>query len=175
MKRFGFLLTTTLLLLFFISIIVINGCGKPEPVQEEQPVVVTLPVQEEKPTPPPPPPPPPPKLKAEQLQTVYFDFDKFNLRSDAKLSLDANYQLLNEFPDAIIKIEGHCDERGTVEYNISLGEKRARAVMEYLVGLGIKSSRISIISFGKERPVDTGHNEAAWAKNRRAEFRIISQ
>jgi peptidoglycan-associated lipoprotein len=72
-------------------------------------------------------------------------------------------------------LEGHCDERGTVEYNLSLGEKRAKAVKDYLVGLGISADRLSIISYGKERPADPGHNEEAWAKNRRVEFRIISQ
>jgi len=75
----------------------------------------------------------------------------------------------------VIKIEGHCDERGTVEYNLSLGEKRAKATMDYLVGLGIDPGRISIISYGKERPADQGHTEAAWSKNRRCEFRVITQ
>ncbi|MFC1475126.1 OmpA family protein, partial [Candidatus Zixiibacteriota bacterium] len=92
-----------------------------------------------------------------------------------KGALDTNYKLLVDFPDAIIKIEGHCDERGTVEYNLSLGEKRAKAMMDYLTGLGVAESRLSIISYGKERPVDTGSNEDAWAKNRRGEFKIISQ
>ena len=115
------------------------------------------------------------KLEEHQLQTVYYDFDKFNLRSDARAALDHNYDLLREFPGAIVKIEGHCDERGTVEYNLSLGEKRAKAAMDYLIGLGIPANRISITSYGKERPVDPGHNEDAWAKNRRAEFRVLSQ
>ena len=92
-----------------------------------------------------------------------------------KPSLDSNYALLKMFPDVVIKIEGHCDERGTVEYNLSLGQKRAQATQDYLTGLGIAASRISTISYGKERPVDPGHTEAAWAKNRRCEFRIISQ
>jgi len=109
------------------------------------------------------------------LQTVYFDFDKYDLRSDAKAAIDANFGLLQEFPDAIVKIEGHCDERGTIEYNLSLGEKRANAVMDYLVGQGIATARLSVISYGKERPADPAHNEAAWDKNRRTEFRIISQ
>ncbi len=156
--------------------LMLASCGgeKPQPVDETPPVVVvdTTPTE---PVEPPPPPPPPPKLKESQLQTVFFDFDKFNLRPDAKSSLDHNYALLNEFADAIIKIEGHCDERGTIEYNLSLGEKRARAVMEYLTGLGIDATRLSIISYGKERPLDPASNEAAWAKNRRGEFVIISQ
>lgn len=110
-----------------------------------------------------------------RFQTINFDFDKFNLRSDARSSLDFNYNLLRDFPDVIVKIEGHCDERGTVEYNLSLGEKRAKAAQDYLVGLGVTANRISIISYGKERPIDTGHTEDAWAKNRRCEFRIVSQ
>jgi peptidoglycan-associated lipoprotein len=106
---------------------------------------------------------------------VYFDFDKYNLRPDARTALDHDAEMLKEFPDAMIMLEGHCDERGTVEYNLSLGEKRAKAAKDYLVGLGISPDRLSIISYGKERPADPGHNEAAWAKNRRVEFRIISQ
>ena len=107
--------------------------------------------------------------------TVYFDFDKFNLRADARASLDQNIALLKEFPDAIVKLEGHCDERGTVEYNIALGEKRADAAKTYLVNNGIQANRVSTISYGKERPVDPRHTEDAWAKNRRVEFKIISQ
>ncbi len=107
--------------------------------------------------------------------TVHFYFDKYNLRDDARTSLDNNFNLLTEFSDVIVKIEGHCDERGTVEYNLSLGEKRAKATMDYLIGLGVPENRLSIISFGKERPVDNASNEKAWAKNRRCEFRIVSQ
>lgn len=107
--------------------------------------------------------------------TVYFDFDKFALRADAKIALEHNADLFKEFPDAIVRIEGHCDERGTVEYNLSLGEKRAQATMDYLAGLGVNVSRLSIVSYGKERPVDQGKNEDAWGKNRRSEFKIISQ
>ncbi len=170
--------------LFFLLIIGVVAfslagisCGKKK-VAEEVPVIDTTP-------PPPPvdttpvvkeePPPPPPQLKESQFKTVYFDFDKYNLRPDAKAALDANYELLKKFPNAIIKIEGHCDERGTVEYNLSLGEKRAKAARDYLIGLGISPNRITIISYGKERPVDPRHNEEAWAKNRRAEFKVISQ
>ncbi|PWB75440.1 peptidoglycan-associated lipoprotein Pal [candidate division GN15 bacterium] len=152
-----------------------GGCGKKKEPPVEAPVV-----QKEEPKPEPPKEEPKkeepkPTLQESQFQTVYFDFDKYNLRPDAKASLDANYALLKEFPNVIIKIEGNCDERGTVEYNLSLGEKRARAAMDYLVGLGIAANRISIISYGKERPAVEGHNEAAWAKNRRDEFRVISQ
>lgn len=172
MKRLSLLLVMGLLSLAIIGM----SCGGPkDPIEPEQPVVVDTtpavePVIEEEP-----PPPPAPKLKEEQFQTVYFDFDKYSLRSDAKTSLDANYGMLVEFPDVIVKIEGHCDERGTVEYNMSLGEKRAKSVQDYLVGLGIAADRVSTISYGKERPIDNSSNEASWAKNRRGEFRIISQ
>lgn len=114
-------------------------------------------------------------LKETEFKTVYFDLDKFNLRSDTRSTLDENLGLLSEFADVIIKIEGHCDERGTIEYNLSLGEKRAIAVMDYLLAQGIDAARISTISYGKERPIDSGSNESAWSANRRCEFRIISQ
>ena len=165
-----------LLMLIGLLIVGLVGCGKkPPPPPPEEPVITTPPVEEDTTPVEPTPPPPPPELKQSQLKTVYFDFDKFNLRADAKAALDVDFNLLQQFPDVIVKIEGHCDERGTVEYNISLGEKRAKAAQDYLVGLGIDPNRISIISYGKERPVDPGHNEEAWAKNRRAEFVIISQ
>lgn len=163
-----------LLLLGIAAFVLVNGCGHPPPPPPPPPAAHVD-------TTPPPPPPvqpkeePKPVLQESQFQTVYFDFDKYNLRADAKASLDANFALLQEFADAIVKVEGHCDERGTVEYNLSLGEKRARAVMDYLVGKGIAPARLSIISYGKERPVDPGHNETAWGKNRRAEFKVISQ
>jgi len=167
--------TIVLLVLGTIAFALLNGCGGPPPPPPPPPTPPPTPVDT---TPPPPPPPreePKPVLQESQFQTVYFDFDKFNLRADAKASLDANYALLQEFADAMVKIEGHCDERGTVEYNLSLGEKRARAVMDYLVGKGVAAARLSIITYGKERPVDPGHTETAWAKNRRAEFKVVSQ
>ncbi|MFH1688158.1 MAG: peptidoglycan-associated lipoprotein Pal [bacterium] len=171
MRNLGLLGVVGLALLALL----VMSCGGPKEVPVEEPVEITpvdtTPVVVEEP----PPPPPKPELKVEQLKTVYFDFDKYNLRADAKAALDANYELLAEFGDVIVKIEGHCDERGTVEYNMSLGEKRAKAVMEYLVGRGIAGSRLSVISYGKEKPKDPGHNEAAWGKNRRGEFRIVSQ
>jgi peptidoglycan-associated lipoprotein len=82
---------------------------------------------------------------------------------------------LEKNPGAVIRIEGNCDERGTVEYNLALGEKRAKAALDYLVKMGIDPSRISTVSYGKERPMDPGHTEAAWAKNRRDDFVIVKQ
>lgn len=104
------------------------------------------------------------------LQNVNFDYDKYELTPVAMDILSINAKGLREHPEAQILIEGHCDERGTVEYNLALGDRRAKAVKDYLVALGIDSSRLSTISYGKERPLDDGHNESAWAKNRRAEF-----
>ncbi len=102
--------------------------------------------------------------------TIYFDFDKYNLRDDAINGLRKNYERMKANPDARVQIAGHCDERGTVEYNLALGERRARAAMSYLESLGIPRDRMSIISYGKERPAVLGSNEDAWSKNRRAEF-----
>lgn len=108
------------------------------------------------------------------LETVYFDFDKSDLRQDARDVLYKNAELLLKVqPDAKVKIEGNCDERGSAEYNLALGERRAKSAMQYLVTLGVKADRVSIISYGKEKPAVDGHDEAAWAKNRRAEFVII--
>jgi peptidoglycan-associated lipoprotein len=106
------------------------------------------------------------------MKTIYFDFDKYNLRDDARNTLDRNAEILRANPDLKITIEGHCDERGTNEYNLALGENRAKAARDYLVRLGIDPSRISIISYGEERPVALGHDEAAWAQNRRGEFDV---
>jgi len=104
------------------------------------------------------------------LKPVFYDFDKFDLKSDARETLNANGRLLKDHPQVMITIEGHCDERGTVQYNLALGEKRARAARDYLVNLGIDMARIDIVSYGKERPFAMGHNEEAWAQNRRAHF-----
>lgn len=171
MKQSRFLTIVSILAILMLII----GCGpKPKPISETSQTDTTA-IEEPVEKPVEPPPPPPPVLSQSQFATAYFDFDKYNLRGDARTALDQNYDLLNEFTDAIIKIEGHCDERGTIEYNLSLGEKRARSTMDYLTGLGIAADRISIISYGKERPADAGSNETAWGKNRRCEFRIVSQ
>ena len=105
-----------------------------------------------------------------ELKDVFFDFDKSVLRSDAQLALDENIDVLNANPDAHILIEGHCDERGTNEYNLGLGERRAKAARDYLVAGGIDPDRISTISYGEERPFVLGHDESAWKWNRRAHF-----
>jgi len=104
------------------------------------------------------------------LQTIYFDFDKYNLREDARRALDINAEILKSNPAVNIVIEGHCDERGTNEYNLALGENRARAAKDYLVRLGIDASRITTLSYGEEKPVALGHDEESWGQNRRGEF-----
>jgi peptidoglycan-associated lipoprotein len=102
------------------------------------------------------------------LKDIHFDFDKYDIRPGDAALLKENAALLNKYPNVKIQMEGHCDERGTVEYNLALGERRANQAKNYLVSLGISSARISTISYGKEKPLDPGHNEGAWAKNRRA-------
>ena len=115
--------------------------------------------------------PPRPSEFAESanLKDIYFDFDKYDIRpNDAKV-LDTNAAWLKTNENLVL-IEGHCDERGTNEYNLALGERRAKSTMNYLVSQGVQASRITIISYGKERPVCTEHTEDCWAKNRRSHF-----
>jgi len=108
----------------------------------------------------------------ENLKDVFFDFDKYDIRpGDAKV-LDSNASWLKSNPNHLVLIEGHCDERGTNEYNLALGERRAKSTMNYLVSQGVQASRITIISYGEERPVCTQKNEECWAKNRRAHFLV---
>ncbi len=105
-----------------------------------------------------------------ESEDIYFEFDQHVLSDTAKQNLTKKAHWLKDYPSAKALIEGHCDERGSAEYNLALGQKRADAAMQYLVSLGINANRISTISFGKEKPLDPAHTEAAWAKNRRAHF-----
>ena len=98
---------------------------------------------------------------------VFFDFDRSDLKPEARATLERQAAWLKKYPDVRIQVEGHCDERGTREFNLALGERRANAAKNYLVALGISASRLSTISYGKERPAVLGSNEAAWAQNRR--------
>ena len=109
------------------------------------------------------------------LKDVYFDFDKYDIRPDAAKILDANATWLKANARNLLLIEGHCDERGTAEYNLALGERRAKSTMNYLVGQGVAASRITVISYGKERPVCTEKTEACWAMNRRAHHLVKAQ
>ena len=106
------------------------------------------------------------------LSTVYFDYDRFNVRDDQKATLDKNAQKLRDYrPEDRVTLEGYCDERGTVEYNLALGDRRANRVKRYLVSAGIDAGRLDTISYGEERPAVMGSNENAWAKNRRVELK----
>jgi peptidoglycan-associated lipoprotein len=130
------------------------------------------------PPPPPPPPPAPPTVTLEQrlgsVQDVYFDYDKSDIRADAQtvLTQDATAlkSILADFPNATIVAEGNCDERGSAEYNLGLGDRRATSAKEYLQQLGIPADKLKTISYGKERPVCTESNEDCWQKNRRVHF-----
>lgn len=130
----------------------------------------------------PPPPPPPPaapqaslsERMAKEVQDVFFDYDKSEVREDARAALqrdaDAMKAILNDFPSAVISIEGHCDERGSAEYNLGLGDRRATSVKEFLTQIGVPADRLKTISYGKEKPFCTESNEDCWQKNRRAHF-----
>lgn len=105
-------------------------------------------------------------------EDIFFDFDSFAILPEAQDVLSSKGEWLRNNPDISVTIEGHCDERGTIEYNLALGDSRAQSAKNFLVNLGIAESRLNTISFGEERPMDPGSNEDAWAKNRRAHFVI---
>ena len=105
------------------------------------------------------------------FRTIYFDFDRSDLRPDAREGLQANASYLKSNSGVSITIEGNCDERGSNEYNLALGKRRAEAAYKYLVDLGVDSSRMTTVSYGEEKPAVEGHNELAWAKNRRDDFK----
>jgi peptidoglycan-associated lipoprotein len=109
------------------------------------------------------------------VKDIFFDFDKYNIKPEAAQILDSDAAWLKANPGQLVLIEGHCDERGTVEYNLVLGERRAKAAMNYLVAQGVQASRFTVISYGKERPFCTEHNEACWSQNRRAHFLTKAQ
>jgi peptidoglycan-associated lipoprotein len=110
-----------------------------------------------------------------QNQDINFDFDKYDLRPDARTILDRKVAFLNQNGSVRVQIEGHCDERGTNAYNLALGERRADVAKQYVATAGVSAARLSTISYGEERPLDPGHNEAAWTRNRRAHFVITGQ
>ena len=109
------------------------------------------------------------------LKDVFFDFDRYEIRADQRDPLSANAGWLTRNPEVQVTIEGHCDERGTRGYNLALGERRANAAKDYLVRTGVDAGRITTISYGKDRPFDPGHDETAWAKNRRAHFVVTGK
>jgi peptidoglycan-associated lipoprotein len=148
------------------------GCSSSKKVATPPPPAPAPPEETTAPPPPPPPPPaekpaPPPQVT---LEDAFFDFDEASLRADAKAALEDDAKYMEQNSGSNVIIEGHCDERGSVEYNLALGERRAKAAMDYLTSYGITAGRITTISYGKERPFATGHDEAAWSQNRRAHF-----
>jgi peptidoglycan-associated lipoprotein len=174
----------TLLLLAIVA--VVPGCkGRQvttEPVAEPARPAPTAPTDAE---PGPPPVEPPPEFPGEpeptreelgadelsrQLQTVYFAYDSSELTETARSTLRNNAQVIKANPSHGIVIEGHCDERGSVEYNLALGQSRANVVRDYLTTLGVERNRLRVVSYGEERPATPGSGESTWSKNRRAQF-----
>lgn len=172
MKRFSrFLMFALAATLAFSA----AGCSKKSAKTTPVPPAATPAPAETTPTPAPAPTPPAPEpakpaVTAADLQVVYFGYDSFALDDQARAALDNNAKLLRDNPSLSVSIDGHCDERGTVEYNQALGQKRAETVQQYLSDLGLGGDRFRVISYGKERPASEGHDEAAWARNRRVEF-----
>ena len=167
----------------------------PAPVEPDAPPPPPGAQRDSEPTPPPPPPPaplpppPPPTIEEDEfasrtleelnqespLEPVFFAYDRSELDPAGRSSLDANAEILRRYGTWVITIEGHCDERGTAEYNLALGERRALAAREYLLALGFRADRLGTVSYGKEFPFDPRHDDAARARNRRAHFVITSK
>ena len=189
--------TRTMVLLVCVAVAIASwACVRnPAPVEPESP---PPPPGAGRVTPAPPSPPPVPELppspppalipgdefasrsleelnRESPLEPVFFDYDSSDLVAEAQAVLEANAEILGRFPTWVITIEGHCDERGTAEYNLGLGERRALTAREYLIEMGLPVSRLRTVSYGKEFPFDPGSNEAAWAKNRRAHFVITAR
>jgi peptidoglycan-associated lipoprotein len=165
------------------------GCGKkvPPPPPPAPPPVVPA-------TPPPAPPPPTPEVvpqpdeydrlramasdqldKTGLLADIHYEYDKADLRDQDRQVLAQNADVLKKYDFLVVTVEGHCDERGSVEYNLALGERRARAAFDYLVSLGVPTERLKSVSYGKEIPLCTDSNEACWARNRRAHFAVTGK
>ncbi len=154
------------------------GCGKKAPVETDEPLPVeetpVTPVDNTPVTPEPPKEDPKPDYSSMDpqefgVEDVFFAFDKYDLDGEAMSILSRNARILRE-ADVLVLVSGHCDERGTVEYNLALGEKRANAVRDYLVSLGVPSRNLRVTSYGESAPFAKGHDENAWALNRRAHF-----
>src|SRR5690349_10573757 len=156
-----------------VAVAVLAGCSKKKEVAEPAPPPPPPVAEAPAPAPPPqaePTPEQPAKTVQDQIADVFFDYDSAELSSSAQSTLDANGKVLNDNASANVTIEGHCDERGTVEYNLALGDRRAASAKDYLVRFGIAGTRISTVSYGEERPFATGADEASYAQNRRAHF-----
>jgi peptidoglycan-associated lipoprotein len=174
-----------IMVLLALTLIVGTGCAKKKTTSTPPDVQVEV-KDDTRWTPPPPPEEPKvdeaalaveaeARAKAEAVEelssvTIHFAFDSYELKEESRAVLALKANIMRRYEEVNVVIEGHCDERGTEEYNLALGERRARAAYEHLVILGVTPERMSIVSFGEERAVDPAHNEIAWAKNRRAEF-----
>jgi peptidoglycan-associated lipoprotein len=187
LSRCSHVLITSLLILG----VVLTGCAKrpattqaaapaptaaaattPTPTAQPQPLTASEPTAAAPQTTPTARPSPSEFVSIPELKDIHFDFDKYDIRPGDAKTLDSNAGWLKSNPNHLVLIEGHCDERGTNEYNLALGERRAKSTMNYLVSQGVQASRITIISYGEERPLCTEHNEECWAKNRRAHFLV---
>lgn len=186
--------TNALMVLAVLVTMVVGACSKKTP-----PVARPMPPPPMTQASPPPPPPPPspveepvpvPPMPVEDtiatkslddlnrespLQPLFFELDSSEVSGPGQAVMQANAEILRKYPTWQITIEGHCDERGTAEYNLALGERRALAARTYLVSLGIPADRVKTVSYGKEFPFDAGHDSAAWDKNRRAHFVITAR
>ena len=175
----------SMLLMMALFSFLMVGCGEKEvPVAEPEPPPVTEEVYVE-------PEPVEPEAPAMEIAEesyevmegrtngpmlpIYFDFDKSNIRDDQVQRIEANAAFLKDNPNIVIRIEGNCDERGTNEYNMALGDRRAQSAKKYLANLGVSASQLDTISFGEEKPLNYGHNELAWSQNRRDDFVIVSK
>lgn len=188
---------TALMVLVLLLTVVVAGCtGKAKP-----PVARPMPPPVATGGGPPPPPPPPPTPVMEPtvsvppmpvedtigskslddlnrdspLRALFFDLDSSDVNAEGQQILQANAAVLKKYPTMQVTVEGHCDERGTAEYNLALGERRALAAKNYLLSLGIPSDKVKTVSYGKEFPFDAGHDDGAWSKNRRAHFVITAK
>jgi len=156
----------TAIIVFFVVVnLMFTGCAKKQVIKPLQPMAPVTETEMEEPS-----------LRGKdyitvpQLETVYFEYDDATLKTEARDILAKNAKWLKENTEVEIIVEGHCDERGTTDYNLALGDRRAKSIRNYLIRLGIKGNRIATISYGEEKPVDLRNNEAAWAKNRRGEL-----
>ncbi|MBN2071872.1 MAG: peptidoglycan-associated lipoprotein Pal [Candidatus Krumholzibacteriota bacterium] len=166
MTRFSYLI----LVLALAALMILPACAKKEmtPIEDIEPAEDIAP-----------PPPPPPVLEEVEeepvvevepivLEDIFFDYDKFSIKPEYKDILTMNAEILMDNPEVNLLVEGHCDERGTNEYNLSLGEKRAKAILDFYVAYGVSARRLSLVSYGEEKPFNRGHDENAWSMNRRA-------
>lgn len=189
--------TQALMVLVLLLTVVVAACGKKKPpVARPMPPPSTTAAETPPPTPPPPPQPvietpiPVPTMPADDrisstsiddlnrdspLKPLFYNLDSADVSPEGQQVLQANAAVLKKYPTMQITIEGHCDERGTAEYNLALGERRALAAKNYLVSLGVPADRVRTVSYGKEFPFDAGHDDGAWAKNRRAHFVITAK